>query len=135
MTDNNESRMNHPDAESSLAFDRSWKKSDTVTHNARVFPAAGPYHSKRGRAGVDDTWEIVTNDGKLVASYHFWDEHDGESQQIEANFRLLAAAPELFAALEQLVAMARDPALDVEDHDITEALDHAASLLAKVRGG
>jgi|GEM_PF-5692813 len=65
----------------------------------KIMPIAGPYAYCRNKNGTEDTWDIVAHDGRVLATHEFWDDHDGQSEQIKANFRLLAAAPELLKAL------------------------------------
>ena len=81
------------------------KRTQTETdceESPRRTPAPGPYAVEIYRDGVDDCCAIVDRDKQVIASYEFWDDHNGKSEQIEATFRLLAAAPEL---LDSLIAL------------------------------
>lgn len=64
-------------------------------------PASGPYTLETFRDG-SDCWAITDRNEKAVAYYGWWEECDGEAEQIESNLKLLAAAPELLYALMYL---------------------------------
>jgi hypothetical protein len=73
-----------------------------------------------------DTPVITTGKDAIGELYNLWDE-DGEAREAErlANARLIAAAPEMLAALQSLThPMASD-----------EDLSHALAVIAKVKGG
>jgi hypothetical protein len=73
-----------------------------------------------------DTPVITTGKDAIGELYNLWDE-DGEAREAErlANARLIAAAPELLAALQSLThPMASD-----------EDLSHALAVIAKAKGG
>lgn len=61
---------------------------------------------------------------------------DPNASEQHANARLIAAAPELFRTLAQLVKMAEDPDQnDINEMIVDVALYEAAAILAEVRGG
>lgn len=81
----------------------------------------GPWYAVQLGASPDHAWAI---DSELVeiARLAEWPEHQAES---EANARLIAAAPEMLAALERLThPMASD-----------EDLQHALAVISKAKGG
>jgi hypothetical protein len=81
----------------------------------------GPWHPVTLGASPDHSWAI---DSELheVARLPEWTDNQAES---EANARLIAAAPEMLAALQSLT------------HPMTsdEDLQNALAVIAKVRGG
>ena len=88
---------------------------DTHTHTP------GPWHPVTLGASPDHSWAI---DSELheVARLSEWPDNQAEA---EANARLIAAAPDLLAALQSLThPMASD-----------EDLSHALTVIAKVKGG
>jgi hypothetical protein len=107
-------------------------------------PAPGPYFYQRDKDGCDDVWHIISAEGYVVASIHFWDEPDtNERAESEANARLLAAAPELLSALERLTSCAQSLYLTLdpdprrrprEAGELRRAYRVAFGLIAKARG-
>jgi hypothetical protein len=94
-------------------------------------PLPGPWFHVRSTCGVDDCWEIVTADsGGPIASYYFWDEGDGKSERIEANFRLMAAAPELVGALEALLRAVTGLPLALFNGSLLRAIRNARITIA-----
>ena len=88
---------------------------DTYTHTQ------GPWHPVTLGASPDHAWAI---DSELVeiARLPEWPDNQAEA---EANARLIAAAPEMLAALQSLThPMASD-----------EDLQNALAVIAKVKGG
>lgn len=72
----------------------------TITHTP------GPYFYQRDSEGCDDLWLILAQAGeKYIATIAFWDEHDNPAYAagLEANARLLAASPDMFDALKEIV--------------------------------
>ena len=68
--------------------------------------------------------EIISDDGKIGLVYGIID------QDNKANANLIAAAPELYAALEKVLNQSWDGPIDAEHY----ARKQAAAALAKARG-
>lgn len=99
----------------------------------------GPWHY-RFETVADDWGEIRTSDRSLVAKCAFghWSEDDlnahrrAKTDPASDNARLIAAAPDLYAALERIVgSVAKCQSGDVCQ---TSDFDDARAALAKARG-
>jgi hypothetical protein len=61
----------------------------------------GPYSYRHSEDGVDEFWQIVNTEGSIVASILFWGDDDEWAVRAKADADLLAAAPEMLAALHR----------------------------------
>ena len=96
----------------------------------------GPYFYERDKDGVDDVWHIRTQTGKqYIADIHYWDEpNTDEAAQTEANAKLLAAAPDMFEALTEMVASLNRLNITVEDGAVYRAFRSARHAVALADG-
>lgn len=63
------------------------------------------------------------------------DDHPGEGRIVaEANARLIAAAPDMLAALMEVIALAESAMRETGDFDITSELANARAVVAKALG-
>lgn len=98
----------------------------------------GPWQAAH-RKREDGMWstEVFTADGEAICSVAWYprpiDEHGVIGTYREANARLIAAAPELLAALKELfaVADAPDDATDAQLRRFGAALDSATAAITK----
>lgn len=92
----------------------------------------GPWHVQPGRLHlVDDA------NGQGVADTHNYWRADSTEEREQANARLIAAAPDLLAALTHLLDMMHPHLLDLEGdmgRDLADAMQSARTALAKARG-
>jgi hypothetical protein len=98
----------------------------TTTHTHTQGPWQIQFWNDSSRPSRRDTPVITTGKDAIGELFNLWDE-DGEDREAErlANARLIAAAPEMLAALQSLThPMASD-----------EDLQNALAVIAKVRGG
>ena len=90
----------------------------------------GPWGVREAREMEGMDFDIVTDGPEYaVASLYC---HMGES--VEADARLIAAAPELLEALEYLVTADDAPTPGDREHTVREAISHARAAIAKARG-
>jgi hypothetical protein len=96
----------------------------------------GPYFYEHDRDGVDDVWRIVVQSNqRTIAQIHYWDEPDtDEAAQTEANARLLAAAPDMFEALTEMIAALNRLNLTVDDGAVYRAFRSARHAVAFADG-
>jgi hypothetical protein len=87
---------------------------------------------------VEKSRFVIGEDGTLIADVYadYPDSNLGVPQAYEfpANARLIAAAPELLAALEYFYNIMRDYRSSVEKGYVKHALDMARDAIAKVEG-
>jgi len=96
------------------------------THTHTPGPWQIQFWNDSSRPSRRDTPVITTGKDAIGELFNLWDE-DGEDREAErlANARLIAAAPEMLAALQSLAhPMASD-----------EDLQNALAVIAKVKGG
>ena len=96
------------------------------THTHTQGPWQIQFWNDSSRPSRRDTPVITTGKDAIGELFNLWDE-DGEDREAErlANARLIAAAPEMLAALQSLAhPMASD-----------EDLQNALAVIAKVKGG
>lgn len=78
----------------------------TQSSKPNVPHSPGPYFYERDADGCDDLWKIMSQPTMtVVATLTFWD-HDDPPQDVartEADARLLAAAPDMFDALREII--------------------------------
>ena len=89
----------------------------------------GPWRIERSNDGEDlslGAWDLVVGDGRtrmVLASRSPWFSRAHES---EANARLIAAAPELLAALRELLALGQQESIEDGDLEAAQAAAKAA---------
>jgi len=102
---------------------------DTHTHTK------GPWHPVTLGASPDHAWAI---DSELVeiARLSEWPDNQAE---VEANARLIAAAPEMLEALESLAVGLSPASVDMQRENLADLCrvcrEIAESAIAKVKGG
>src|SRR5690606_2674260 len=101
----------------------------------------GPwFHDGNGNVWRRDPKDLYQNGGtvaddKPLATIHKGWHHDGaEGYPVEANARLIAAAPELLEALEDLASLAEAAMREVGEYDIEAELADARAAIAKATG-
>lgn len=97
----------------------------------------GPYFYERDRDGCDDIWRIISQPTQsTVACLVFWDGDDTPEfvARTEANARLLAAAPDMFEALKELIAAFNRLDITVTDGPIYRAFRSARHAVALADG-
>lgn len=85
-----------------------WLCREQAAAPANPQPLPGPYFYGPDVWGVDDVWKIFSGDDDCIAYFQYWDESDGTSERIQANFRLLSAAPNLVDALKAMLDAVAD---------------------------
>lgn len=89
-------------------------------------------------------WAIDAPNGDPIIGHNQWnalavvygsDDHPREGRIVaEANARLIAAAPDLLAALEDLIGLAESAMCETGEFDITSELADARAAVAKALG-
>ncbi len=107
-----------------------------TTNSTSIRHKPGPYFYERGTDGCDETWEIKAQpDQSYIASIHFWDDEDGrKGKQTEANAWLLAASPDMLAALKQIIEAFDGLNLTVESCPVFHAIRSARYAVAQAEG-
>ena len=102
----------------------------------KVTYTPGPYFYERDKDGVDDVWRIIVQSNQqYIANIHYWDEPDtDEAVQTEANARLLAAAPDMFEALTEMIAALNRLNITAEDGAVFRAMRSARHAVALADG-
>lgn len=90
----------------------------------------GPWHQSHRHCGCGMyNTQVYTADGETIATLHWYPKPKDENGSIgtyrEANARLIAAAPDLLEALEEIVTISD------RDHD---AWERARAAVAKAKG-
>ncbi len=124
----------HRDERQSDSIHWSWLYDERAADPSNPQPLPGPYFHRWDRYGVDDAWEIYTVEGHVIASFMFWDDEEGKSARVEANFRLLAAAPELLGLLRDSLKIFSELPKAVVDIPVYELEIAAAKLIARIEG-
>ena len=108
----------------------------TQSNPVKVTHVPGPYFYEHDRDGVDDVWRIrAQSNQEYIANIHYWGEPDtNEEAQTEANARLLAAAPDMFEALTEMIAALNRLNLTVEDGPVYRAFRSARHAIALADG-
>src|SRR5262249_25967755 len=114
----------------------------TDTANAtqgKIVPShlPGPYFYERDHNGCDDIWRIVSQPTQTtIAHVDFWDGEDSPEfvAQTEATARLLAAAPDMFEALNELTAAFNRLEITVTDGPVFRAFRYARHAIALANG-
>jgi elongation factor P hydroxylase len=122
------------DASQSEIIKWSWLYREQAANPENPQPLPGPYSYAADTWGVDDVWEITSRDDKCIAYFQYWDEGDGKSARIEANFRLLAAAPELVDALKALLAAVAGLPFTLLTGGLRRAVRNARAAIVKAMG-
>lgn len=94
-----------------------------MTENRSVAFTAGPWVVSENGIYGDNGWQVAVTPDQL--EQHFTPEGT-------ANGFLIAAAPELYEALEQLLAITDDPANEADEEE--SVFPFARRVLAKARG-
>jgi|LakMenEpi03Aug12_release.lakeMendotaPanAssembly.Ray.scaffolds.fasta_scaffold1126014_1 hypothetical protein len=104
---------------------------NTDTHTHTQGPWQIQFWNDSSRPSRRDTPVITTGKDAIGELFNLWDE-DGEDREAErlANARLIAAAPEMLAALEELCA---DKYL--ADPINADRMGKALAVIAKAKGG
>lgn len=92
----------------------------------------GPWQAEEASVrGITQEWFVrVDGDDIAIAS----DIRDRNGNHSEANARLIAAAPELLEALEDLASLAEAAMREVGEYDIEAELADARAAIAKATG-
>ena len=108
---------------------------DSSTSNISHTP--GPYFYQRDSEGVDDLWLILAQaDQSYIASISFWggDDDPADIARKEANARLLAAAPDMFDALKEIITVFNRLDITVTDGPLFRAFRYARHAVALADG-
>lgn len=108
----------------------------TASHAETRFIEAHPgeYHCLTHRDGVDDVIVITArNDGRGLASIHYWNEYDELSAQTRATGLLLSAAPELRDLVRRMLAIGERIPTKLLDADYYAWEQEAHALLDSLR--
>ena len=81
------------------------------------------------------TWDVEASDGTPLANVHGWESTQEDAEIAKANARLIAAAPELLAALQSLLLKLPDNSGYYQDaaeyRHIKSAVERADAAIAK----
>ena len=112
----------------------------THTHTHTPGPWQIQFWNDSSRPSRRDTPVITTGKDAIGELFNLWDE-DGEDREAErlANARLIAAAPDLLAALESLAIGLSPASVDMQRENLADLCrvcrEIAENALAKVKGG
>jgi hypothetical protein len=112
----------------------------THTHTHTPGPWQIQFWNDSSRPSRRDTPVITTGKDAIGELYNLWDE-DGEDREAErlANARLIAAAPDLLAALESIAIGLSPASVDMQRENLADLCrvcrEIAENALAKVKGG
>ncbi len=108
----------------------------TAQSSTNISHTPGPYFYERGSDGCDDTWRIMSQPTQSeVATLTFWDDDDADKvATVEANARLLAAAPDMLDALKEIVAAFDRLNVTVTNGPVFQAIRFARHAIALADG-
>ena len=110
------------------------------THTHTPGPWQIQFWNDSARPSRRDTPVITTGKDAIGELFNLWDE-DGEDREAErlANARLIAAAPEMLAALESLAVGLSPASVEMQRENLADLCrvcrEIAENALAKVKGG